>query len=120
MEIVRLGCGVCGLVCAAHVAVHPKASHLTLADRQTDGARALASRFPPDRVSVQEANGTDPAALASLLRGADVVVAAITGNGLKTIADHPEKPWPEGVPCNVEAMGEMLAEFRATAATALH
>ena len=50
----------------------------------------------------------------------EVVVAAITGNGLKTIADHPEKPWPEGVPCNVEAMGEMLAGFRAAAETALH
>ena len=77
MEIVHLGCGVCGLVFAPHLAVHPTAAHLTLADRQTDGARALASRFPPDRVSVQEANGTDPAVLASLLRGADVVVAAM-------------------------------------------
>jgi threonine synthase len=45
----------------------------------------------------------------------EVVVAAITGNGLKTLADHPEKPWPEMVPCNVEAMGEMLADFRAAA-----
>jgi hypothetical protein len=47
-------------------------------------------------------------------------VIAITGNGLKTLADHPEKPWPEMVPCNVEAMGEMLADFRAKAEAAIH
>src|SRR6201991_3064659 len=39
----------------------------------------------------------------------EVVVAATTGNDLKTIAAHPEKPWPENVPANVEAMGEVLA-----------
>lgn len=77
VEVVHLGCGVCGLVCAEHLAGFPKASHLTLADRKTDGARALASRHPGDRVSVQEVNGTDPAAVAALLRGADVVVAAM-------------------------------------------
>ena len=37
----------------------------------------------------------------------------ISGNGLKTIQDHPEKAWPEMVACNVEAMGEMLDDFRA-------
>ena len=77
MDVVHLGCGVCGLVCAEHLAGSPKASHLTLADRKTEGARALAARHPADRVSVQEVNGTDPADLTSLLRGADVVVAAM-------------------------------------------
>ncbi len=72
----------------------------------------------------EPAGGTTVACTARLAQegkiGRDeVVVAAITGNGLKTIADHPDKPWPEGVPCNVEAMGELLAEFRA-AETALH
>jgi threonine synthase len=42
----------------------------------------------------------------------DVVVAVISGNGYKTLDEHPDKPWPEMVACNVEAMGEMLADFR--------
>ena len=76
-------------------------------------------------ILTEPAGGTTIACTARLAQegkiGRDeVVVAAITGNGLKTIADHPEKPWPEGVPCNVEAMGEMLAGFRAAAETALH
>ena len=43
----------------------------------------------------------------------------ISGNGLKTLHDHPEKPWPEMVACDVETMGAMLADFRQTAAAAL-
>lgn len=77
MEVVHLGCGVCGLVCAEHLGKHPKVDRLVLADRRTEGAEALASRLRSDRVSVQEVDGTDPAALASLLKGADVVVAAM-------------------------------------------
>jgi threonine synthase len=73
----------------------------------------------------EPAGGTTVAATARLAQegkiGAEeVVVIAITGNGLKTLADHPEKPWPEMVPCNVEAMGAMLAEFRAKAEAAVH
>ena len=73
----------------------------------------------------EPAGGTTVAVTARLAQegkiGADeVVVMAITGNGLKTLADHPEKTWPEMVPCNVEAMGEMLADFRAKAETAVH
>jgi hypothetical protein len=48
------------------------------------------------------------------------VVAVISGNGLKTLQDHPEKQWPEMVACNVETMGEMLADFRQAAAAAPH
>jgi threonine synthase len=50
----------------------------------------------------------------------ETVVAVISGNGLKTLQDHPEKQWPEMVACNVETMGEMLADFRQAAAAALH
>lgn len=50
----------------------------------------------------------------------DTVVAVISGNGLKTLQDHPEKQWPEMVACDVETMGEMLADFRQAAAAALH
>ena len=42
----------------------------------------------------------------------DTVVAVISGNGYKTLDEHPDKPWPEMVACNVEAMGEILAELR--------
>lgn len=42
----------------------------------------------------------------------DVVVAVISGNGLKTLSEHPDKPWPEMVACDIEAMGETLADFR--------
>src|SRR5580692_7589890 len=47
----------------------------------------------------------------------ETVVAVISGNGLKTIADHPDKAWPEMVACNLESMGEQLSEFRRTATT---
>jgi threonine synthase len=50
------------------------------------------------------ANGT--------LRPDDTVVAVISGNGYKTLDEHPEKQWPEMVACDVDSMGEMLADFR--------
>ena len=34
----------------------------------------------------------------------EVVVAIITGNGLKTLDDHPHKPWPDKVDCELDAM----------------
>ncbi len=77
MEVVQLGCGVCGLVCAQHVAHHAKVDHLTLADRKTPGAKALASRLPPERVSVQAVDGTDSRVLRALLKDADVVIASM-------------------------------------------
>jgi threonine synthase len=42
----------------------------------------------------------------------DTVVAIISGNGYKTLDEHPDKPWPEMVAPEVEAMEETLAEFR--------
>jgi len=42
----------------------------------------------------------------------DTVVAVISGNGYKTLDEHPEKPWPEMVACDVDSMGEMLADLR--------
>jgi threonine synthase len=73
----------------------------------------------------EPAGGTTIAATARLAAegklGADeTVVAVISGNGLKTLQDHPEKQWPEMVACDLETMGAQLAEFRAAAATALH
>jgi threonine synthase len=34
----------------------------------------------------------------------DTVVAIVTGNGLKTLDDHPQKPWPAKVDCELDAM----------------
>jgi threonine synthase len=42
----------------------------------------------------------------------DVVVAIITGNGLKTLDDHPPKPWPAKVDCELDAMLEALEELK--------
>ena len=42
----------------------------------------------------------------------ETVVAIVSGNGYKTLDEHPDKPWAEGVACEVEAMSEMLDEFR--------
>jgi threonine synthase len=73
-------------------------------------------------ILTEPAGGTTIACTARLAQegkiGPDeVVVAAISGNGLKTLSEHPDKPWPEMVHCDVETMSEMLAEFRATATT---
>lgn len=48
----------------------------------------------------------------------DTVVAVISGNGYKTLDEHPDKPWPEMVACEVDAMEETLAEFRHSGAGA--
>ncbi|MDX6602338.1 MAG: threonine synthase [Solirubrobacterales bacterium] len=42
----------------------------------------------------------------------DTVVAIISGNGYKTLDEHPDKPWAEMVSCDVDSMNEMLQEFR--------
>jgi threonine synthase len=51
----------------------------------------------------------------------DTVVAVISGNGYKTLDEHPDKPWPSMVAPEVEAMEETLAQFRQSGAgAALH
>jgi len=42
----------------------------------------------------------------------ETVVAIITGNGLKTLDDHPAKPWPAKVACERDAMISALAELK--------
>jgi threonine synthase len=42
----------------------------------------------------------------------DTVVAVISGNGYKTLDEHPDKPWPEMVTPEVEAMEQTLSQFR--------
>jgi threonine synthase len=75
-------------------------------------------------ILTEPAGGTTIASTARLAQegkiGPDeVVVAVISGNGLKTLHEHPDKSWPEMVPCEVSAMEEMLNDFRQAAAAAL-
>jgi threonine synthase len=42
----------------------------------------------------------------------ETVVAMITGNGLKTLDDHPDKPWPSHIECSLEAMGAALESLK--------
>jgi threonine synthase len=50
----------------------------------------------------------------------DTVVAVISGNGYKTLDEHPDKPWPEMVAPEVEAMEETLSQFRHSGAPLPH
>jgi threonine synthase len=76
-------------------------------------------------ILTEPAGGTTVAATAKLaaegkIGREDTVVAVISGNGLKTLQEHPDKPWPEMVACDVETMAAMLTDFRQAAAAALH
>src|SRR3954470_6523247 len=76
-------------------------------------------------ILTEPAGGTTIASTARLAQegkiGPDeVVVAIISGNGLKTLQEHPDKTWPEMVPCEVGAMEELLNDFRQAAAATLH
>jgi threonine synthase len=42
----------------------------------------------------------------------DTVVAIITGNGLKTLDEHPGKPWPAKIDCELDAMLAALEELK--------
>jgi threonine synthase len=44
----------------------------------------------------------------------DTVVALITGNGLKTLDEHPQKEWPAKIDCELQPMLEALAELQST------
>ena len=42
----------------------------------------------------------------------EVVVAMITGNGLKTLYEHPSKPWPSKVAPDLQTMRGVLEGFQ--------
>jgi threonine synthase len=44
----------------------------------------------------------------------DTVVALITGNGLKTLDEHPPKEWPAKIDCELDSMLAALAELKRT------
>ncbi len=75
-------------------------------------------------ILTEPAGGTTVAATAKLaasgrLAPDDVVVAVISGNGLKTLSEHPEKPWPDMVACEAKAMWEVLVDFQQAGAATL-
>jgi threonine synthase len=74
-------------------------------------------------ILTEPAGGTTIASTARLAQEGKIapdetVVAVISGNGLKTLQEHPDKSWPEMVPCEVGAMEEILNDFRQQAAAA--
>jgi threonine synthase len=44
----------------------------------------------------------------------DTVVVLITGNGLKTLDEHPPKTWPAKIDCELEAMRGAVEELKGT------
>jgi threonine synthase len=68
-------------------------------------------------ILTEPAGGTTIAATGKLAAAGtfgpdETVVAVISGNGYKTLDEHPDKPWPEMVACEVGSMEETLAQFR--------
>jgi threonine synthase len=66
----------------------------------------------------EPAGGTTVAVLEKLaaagrFAAGDTVVALITGNGLKTLDEHPPKHWPEKIACELDAMRAALDELKA-------
>ena len=77
MEVVQLGCGICGLVCAEHLAKNDKIDRMVLADVRLEQAKDVIRRVGRDNVVVQKTDGTDKKAVKELLKNADVVVATM-------------------------------------------
>jgi threonine synthase len=72
----------------------------------------------------EPAGGTTVAVLEKLAAAGrfapdDTVVAMITGNGLKTLDDHPPKEWPAKIDCELDAMLDALSELK-RAPTLIH
>lgn len=68
-------------------------------------------------ILTEPAGGTTVASLSKLAASGQVdpdatIVAIITGNGLKTLEDHPDRPWRSAVECDAEAMASVLGDFR--------
>ncbi|MCW2970253.1 MAG: Threonine synthase [Solirubrobacterales bacterium] len=68
-------------------------------------------------ILTEPAGGTTVAVLEKLVAAGrfapdDTVVAIITGNGLKTLDDHPPKPWPAKIECELDAMLTALNELK--------
>ncbi|MFL5833248.1 MAG: threonine synthase [Solirubrobacterales bacterium] len=96
-------------------------SGATATDEEIFGAIDLLGET--EGILTEPAGGTTIACTARLAQEGKIapdetVVAVISGNGLKTLHEHPEKSWPEMVPCEAGAMEEILNDFRQAAAAA--
>jgi threonine synthase len=65
----------------------------------------------------EPAGGTTVAVLEKLAAAGrfaadETVVAIITGNGMKTLDDHPQKQWPAKIVCELEAMRGALEQLK--------
>jgi threonine synthase len=74
-------------------------------------------------ILTEPAGGTTIAVLKKLaaegrLDPDETIVAVITGNGLKTLYEHPSKPWPSAVECDPETMRGVLEGFQREAGLA--
>jgi threonine synthase len=68
-------------------------------------------------ILTEPAGGTTIAVLRKLAESGELdpdatVVAIITGNGLKTLDEHPPKSWPSMVECESESMLAVLSDFQ--------
>ena len=91
MRIVQLGCGICGLVCAEHLAKNPKVDKLVLADIKTSSADALDRRLKTGKIIIEKANGTDSSVLKKLLKNADLVIASMPWRLNRVVLDTAAK-----------------------------
>jgi threonine synthase len=67
----------------------------------------------------EPAGGTTVAVLEKLAAAGrfgpdETVVAIITGNGLKTLDDHPPKQWPAKIACELDAMRAALEDLKSS------
>lgn len=93
----------------------------TVSDQEIFEAIDLLARL--EGVFTEPAGGTAIAGLKRLAAKGTIganesAVVVITGNGMKTIEDHPAKGWPRAVPCVQEAIREELERLREAAAPA--
>jgi saccharopine dehydrogenase (NAD+, L-lysine-forming) len=77
MNVVQLGCGITGLVCAEHLVKNRHVDNIVLADAWTDAADAMAERLGSSKISVEKVDATDSLALRELLTGNDLLISSI-------------------------------------------
>lgn len=73
-----MGCGITGLVCAEELSKNKKVTELILADMNTGPAEEMSKRLRNDKISVEKVDATDMDALKKLMKGADVIVSAVS------------------------------------------
>ena len=96
----------------------PRALVSVIRNRVSGPARSTVYGCPSSLLN-EPAGGTTIAVLENLAAAGrfapeDTVVALITGNGLKTLDEHPAKEWPAKIDCELQSMLEALSELKST------